>query len=74
GFRFSAFPTLSDPILGPLPVRIRFRIPVGGGSAAIPATCVAVPFGVITTLAEFLSPISGFRNRCIPQACRKRSS
>ncbi|MFD8548607.1 hypothetical protein, partial [Streptomyces sp. NPDC059649] len=30
----------------PLPVRIRFRFPVGGGFAA--------PFGVFTTLAEFL--------------------
>lgn len=39
---------------GPLPVRIRFRIPVGRGFRRGPAICVAVPFGVITTLAEFL--------------------
>ncbi|WP_207231254.1 hypothetical protein, partial [Streptomyces rimosus] len=30
GFRFPAFPTLSDPIRSPFPNRFRFRFPVGG--------------------------------------------
>ncbi|MFE2162610.1 hypothetical protein ACFW9M_33010, partial [Streptomyces lydicus] len=45
GFRFSAFPTLSDLVRAVAGSNL-ILIPAGGGLFA--------PFGVITTLAEFL--------------------